>query len=144
MPRVSSTSWINAERARDGNPTIPANPRSTSSKRDGAAMLTSASVRSPNCTASIALAPPMEWPTTACSGGSSAAASSVARAIQGNHRIAVLHQRGDQAGELGGPPFPTVHQQHRGALAPAQRRQAETQGDALCVRQQWQLPLTRR
>jgi len=77
---LNSTSWIKAERARGGKPTMWVNPRNTSRKRDGAAMLTNACVRNPNCTASIALAPPMEWPTTAYSGGSSAAASSMARA----------------------------------------------------------------
>ncbi|VVO19898.1 hypothetical protein PS726_04121 [Pseudomonas fluorescens] len=43
-------------------------------------MVTRVSVRKPNWTASIALAPPMEWPMTACRGGSSEAASSMARA----------------------------------------------------------------
>ncbi|PAV93494.1 hypothetical protein WR25_11421 [Diploscapter pachys] len=71
---------MNAARARAGKPSRRAKPRSTPSKRAGAAMLTAASVRSPHCSASNRLAPPIECPITARSGGSSAAASSKARA----------------------------------------------------------------
>ena len=67
-------------RARAGMPRCRANPRSTPRMRAGAAMLTATSVRSPHCNASKTLAPPMEWPITALSGGSSDAASSTALA----------------------------------------------------------------
>ncbi|MDT4843153.1 hypothetical protein FQZ97_770750 [compost metagenome] len=70
--------------------------------------------------------------------------TAVGRTIQRHHAVAGTDQGLDQAGELGRPPFPTVHQQHRGATAPAQGGQAEAQGDALGAAEQRHLPVPRR